>query len=232
MSTHEHLEHAEHAQHASHDTFDKRIALTIAVIAAVLAAVTLLGHRAHSDTLQLQIQAGILQTQASNQWAYFQANNGRRHAYQVDARLVDVLAKAPGKEDEANQTREEWKKKVAAYEGDKDEGGKGKLDDIQADARKLEAQVAVKQHESHFAHEKSTRFDLGELAVELGLVLCSIAILTKRRDFWAAGIVAAVLGALVAATVLFMSPPAEGHDGPGSEHHATETTHGQPTPSH
>ena len=83
-----------------------------------------------------------------------------------------------------------------------------------------------KRHESHFAHDKGSRFDLGELAVELGLVLCSVAILTKRRDFWYAGIVAAVIGAVVAATVLFLSPHAEGHEAPATEHPATEKAAG------
>ncbi len=228
MSTHEHLEHAEHAQHAAHDPFDKRVALTIAVIAAVLAAVTLLSHRAHNETLQLQIQAGIHQTQASDKWSEFQANNIRRHEYEADARLIDVVAKAPGKEEQAAKTRDDWKKKVADYEGTKDGDEKkaGKLDQLAAQAKKLEDQAAEMRHASHFTHDKGSRFDLGELAVELGLVLCSIAILTKRRDFWYAGIVAAAVGAVVAATVLLMSPQAEGHETPAAEHQTTETPHG------
>jgi hypothetical protein len=35
-----HLEHAEHAQHAAHDPFDRRVTMTIAIIAAMLACVT------------------------------------------------------------------------------------------------------------------------------------------------------------------------------------------------
>lgn len=222
--THEHLEHAEHAQHAAHDPFDKRVALTIAIVAAVLAAVTLLSHRAHNETLQLQIQAGILHTNATDKWNEFQANNIRRHEYEANARLIDVVAKAPGKEDQAAQTRDDWKKKVADYVGTKDGDDKkqGKLDQLQAEAKKLEEQAREKQHASHFAHDKGGRFDLGELAVEFGLVLCSIAILTKRREFWYAGVVAAVVGALVSATVLFMSPHAEGqgHDTAAAESNA------------
>src|SRR6516164_8456321 len=107
--THEHLEHAEHAQHAAHDPFDRRVALTIAIIAAVLAAVTLLSHRAHNGTLQLQIQAGILQTQASDKWSEFQANNIRRHEYAAYARLIDVMALAPGKDSQATQTGDDWR---------------------------------------------------------------------------------------------------------------------------
>jgi hypothetical protein len=220
-NTHEHLEHAEHAQHAIHDPFTSRVALTIAVIAAVLAAVTLLSHRAHTETLQLQIEAGILQTQASDKWNEFQANNIRRHEYAASARLVEVVALAPGKESQAAQVRDDWKQKVADYEG-------GKLDALKGQATRLDDETAAKRHESHFTHARGSRFDLGELAVELGLVLCSIAVLTRKREFWYAGIAAAVAGAVIAATVLFMSPPAEGHghDGTPTEHHATFKTPG------
>jgi hypothetical protein len=217
--THEHLEHAEHAQHATHDPFDRRVALTIAIIAAVLAAVTLLSHRAHNETLQLQIEAGILQTKASDKWSEFQANNIRRHEYAADARLIDVVAIAPGKESLAMQTRDDWKKKVAEYEGEK-------LDTLKTEAEGLEDQARARRHDSHFAHDKGGRFDLGELAVEFGLVLCSVALLTKRAAFWYAGMISTAAGVLVAATVLFMSPTAEahGHEPAPAGHTATEKT--------
>jgi len=55
--TEHHLEHAEHAQHAAHSPFDRRVTMTIAIIAAMLACVTLLSHRAHNETLALEIEA-------------------------------------------------------------------------------------------------------------------------------------------------------------------------------
>jgi hypothetical protein len=225
--THEHLEHAEHAQHATHDPFDKRVALTIAIIAAVLAAVTLLSHRAHNETLQLQIDAGILQTQASDKWSEFQANNIRRHEYEALGKILAVVTKEPGKAEQAAATLADWKAKVDSYQPKESAGGekKGKLDALQEQARELEQRAQEKRHESHFAHDKGSRFDLGELAVELGLVLCSIAILTKRLQFWYAGIVAAAVGAAIAATVLFMAPQAaevHGHGPDAAEHRSTE----------
>ena len=41
----EHLEHAEHAQHAAHNPFDRRVAMSMAIVAAVLACVAMLSHR-------------------------------------------------------------------------------------------------------------------------------------------------------------------------------------------
>src|SRR4051812_34094187 len=64
--TEHHLEEAHHAEHARHDPFDRRVAMTMAIVAAALACVTMLSHRAHNETLKNT-------TEAANQWAYFQA---------------------------------------------------------------------------------------------------------------------------------------------------------------
>src|SRR5256885_1786986 len=76
------IEHAEHAAHAAHDRFDRPVTISIAMVAAVLACVSMLGHRAHNETLRLQgealhhqSQAGIKNTEAANKWAYYQSKN-------------------------------------------------------------------------------------------------------------------------------------------------------------
>ena len=61
----QHMEHAEHAAHAAGDDFNRKVTMSIAIVAAVLACVTMLGHRAHNDTLRLQGEALELQTKAS-----------------------------------------------------------------------------------------------------------------------------------------------------------------------
>src|SRR5256885_8525131 len=71
--TEEHLEHAEHAQHPVQDPFYRQVAMTMAIVAAALACVTMLSHREHTETLRLQNEATIHHTQASDQWAYYQA---------------------------------------------------------------------------------------------------------------------------------------------------------------
>src|ERR1700676_469535 len=78
-------EEAEHAQHASHDPFDRRVALSMVVIAAVLASVKLLGHRAHDEVLASQIEAGVAHTQESDTWNLYQAQRLRYHIYNVQA---------------------------------------------------------------------------------------------------------------------------------------------------
>src|SRR5215470_11681596 len=117
--TEHHLEHAEHAQHAAHDPFDRRVAFTMAVIAALLAVVTMLSHRAHNDTLllqaegnRLQTESNILHTQASDLWSYFQAKKNRQYLYEANADMLAVLATGPGGTNtEAVKRADDWKSK-------------------------------------------------------------------------------------------------------------------------
>jgi hypothetical protein len=220
-NTHEHLEHAEHAQHAAHDPFQARVAITMAVIAALLAAVTLLGHRAHNETLQAEIEANILQTQASDQWNFFQAKNIRDHEYEAYLPILDSAAKEPGKEEVARKARDYWAGQRAKY--------KTELPELNEKAKSLEKASEGKRNESHLSHERGTRFDLGEICIDVGLVVCSIALLTKRRAFWFGGTAAAALGGVLAATAFFLTPPAEGHEqghDTAAEHQSTDKAPG------
>src|SRR5438874_2363924 len=117
------IEHAEHAQHAAHNPFDKRVTVSIAVIAAVLAAVTMMGHRAHNETLRLQgeslrsqTEAAISHSKAANMWALYQAQNIRGHMYQSLAKMLEVVSAAAGSEETKTKTIQEWKDKREKYE--------------------------------------------------------------------------------------------------------------------
>src|ERR1700737_1020923 len=112
--TEHHLEEAEHAQHASRNPFDKRVAMTMAMVAAALACVTLLSHRAHSEFLGKK-------TEESDKWSHFQSKKNRGYMYDADAELVAALSKdAPdsdaGKKSAALSAA--WKKKAEKYEED------------------------------------------------------------------------------------------------------------------
>ena len=73
MSVDEELrEHAEHAQ----NPFDKRVAATMAIIAAGLAVVSVLGHIATTEEM-------LKQQKASDQWSYYQAKSIRRYVSEV-----------------------------------------------------------------------------------------------------------------------------------------------------
>jgi hypothetical protein len=192
----EHLEHAEHAQHAAHDPFDRRVAMTMAIVAAVLACVTMLSHREHTETLRLQNDANAHQTKANDQWNYSQAKKDRSVIYQVSGKMVGTLSNSASDSKDGQDLAGNWGKMAEDYRKQSEE--------IQEKARQEEHQAETLQEESHRAHHRADRYDLGELGVELALVLCSLAVLTKRPAFWYGGIGFGVLGACVATTGLFL----------------------------
>jgi len=194
--THEVLEEAEHAQHAALSTFDRNVAMTMALIAAVLAAITLLSHRSHTDTLRYQTLANIRHTQANDQWAYYQSKNIRYHEYTSFLDLAALLAKDRAAETQRAEVIARWTKQIARYDRE--------LPELEAQARKLEKEAEDFQKRSDEAHHQADRFDAGEFGVEFALVLASLAVLTKRKAFWLSGIGFAVLGAGVSVTAFWV----------------------------
>jgi hypothetical protein len=190
--THEHLEHAEHARHAADDPFDRDVAMTMTVVAALLAVVTLLSHRAHTETLRLTTVAAVYKGRASDEWNYYQAKNVRRHAYQTFSEVASFVGKEGGSDALRKTAQARWDKQLGEY---KDELPAQKLR-----AEELDKQSEAAEKESIRIHARADRYDFGELFVELALILSSIAVLTRRKPYWIAGIVFAVVGVAVAAT--------------------------------
>ena len=183
------IEHAEHAQHAAHDPFDRRVTMSIAMAAAILACVTMMGHRAHNDTLRLEVEA-------ANKWAYYQAQKFRSHMYQVNLELLTEIARLDGKKTTPSKTQERWREQVKKYN----------------DRLPKEQKIAeTLQEEGHRAHLRADRFDYGELGVQLAVILCSIAVLTKRNGFWYVGLLSCIAGTLVALSGLLELFMGTGH---------------------
>jgi len=156
------------------------VSLTISILAVLVAGAALLSHRAHTEEL-------LRQSQATDQWAYYQAKNIRWHEVQSIADLLGALA--PQDKEKTAAVREKYLKEVERYEGDKDE--------ISDKAKELEK-------ERDLISRRADRFDGGQALLEVGLVICSITLLTKRRAFWLAGMIVGTLGVAMAATGLFL----------------------------
>ena len=168
--------------HESHEEYRYTlpVSLTISILAVLVASAALLSHRAHTEEL-------LRQSQASDQWAYYQAKNIRLHEMQG---IADVLgALAPQDKEKTAAVREKYVKEVERYESDKD--------DIGDKAKELEK-------ERDLISRRADRFDGGEALLEVGLVICSITLLTKRRAFWLAGMFVGTLGVGMALTGLFL----------------------------
>jgi len=170
----------EHAEHAKHDPSMTPISLTMAVLAVVVAGVSLLGHRSHTEEV-------ILQDKASDQWAFYQAKNIRRHTDELFADLTSVVAAKDAAQ--AAQLHDKYLAEATRYRDEQK--------DMDAEARKLE-------QETEQAGKRADRYDLGEVFLEIALVVTSITLLSGRRSFWHAGIVLGLVGVVVAATGLLL----------------------------
>jgi hypothetical protein len=164
-----------------HDHHDKHpltipVSVTMAILAVLGAIVTLLGHRANTEEL-------LLQAQATDQWAYYQAKNIRLHEMEAVADMIATLA--PQDKEKANVVHEKYVKEVQRYSADKDE--------ISVKAKELEA-------ERNVVSQRGNRFDGGEVLLEVGLVISSVTLLTKRRYFWFTGILFGAAGVVLALT--------------------------------
>jgi hypothetical protein len=206
----EHIEHGEHAIHAAHNPFDRRVAMTIAIVAAVLACVTMLSHRAHNETIlrqaesnRLQTEANILHTKASDQWNYYQSKNLLNRIYVSERLMMGGLAKDPVKTKEQEEVQQLWADEIDKYQ-DRLPKMKEKAEGLDEEAKEKQKEAVAVMKESEEAHHRADRFDWGELAVELAVVLCSVAVLTKLAGFWYSGIVMGIIGACVALSAFIL----------------------------
>jgi len=168
-----------HHEHEDHPLV-LPVSITISVMAVLIAGVTLLGHRAHTEEL-------LRQSQAADKWAQYQAKSVRLHETQGFSDVVSLIATMDKGKGDA--LAEKYSKDVEHYQSDKE--------DISKEARDLEA-------DRDLAAGKADRFDGGEAFLEIGLVICSITLLTKRKGFWFAGALVGAGGILLAATGLFL----------------------------
>ena len=182
MEANEAGELKEHAEHGAHDPSSRPIAFTMSVLAVLVAIVTVLGHRTHTEAV-------LNQNRSTDQWNLYQAKKIRSSDTQLVQDLLTVISVADPKSDAAQ--------KLAKSYADKQEKWADDLKEEQAEATKLEDEV--KENE-----KRAGKLDLGEALLEIALVTSSITLLTKNRMYWLLGVVFGIGGILVSAAAFLM----------------------------
>src|SRR5512136_2081666 len=95
------LPNAEELEEMKGKTFTKRVALTTAIFAVLLAITSLGGNNAMKEML-------LSQQQASDQWAFYQAKALREHLYKTNGLRteVDLLERGAGMKPQAKKRYE------------------------------------------------------------------------------------------------------------------------------
>src|SRR6202140_4389158 len=129
----------EHAEHAREHPDLAPVSLSMAVLAVLVATVSLLGHRTHTEEI-------ILQNKVTDQWGYYQAKNIRRHNDELFADLTSIIATKDAE--------------GAGKLGGKTPAGGDRNKDQQ---KKLHSKARELEKEGDHPRRKADRFDLGEV---------------------------------------------------------------------
>jgi hypothetical protein len=146
----------------------------------LVAVTTVLGHRTHTEAV-------LNQDKATDKWGEYQAHKNRANDTALAADSLTVLNVAD--KDASKKLIATYKDRVAKWT---EESNKefDEARDFEKDVEKAEA------------HAK--RFDLAEALLEIGLVITSVTLLTRRRVYWYIGMVFSLGGIASAVTVLFL----------------------------
>jgi len=173
--------------------FTKRVALTTALYAVVLAIASLGGTNAMKHML-------LAQQQASDQWSFYQAKVIREHQYRIQKlRLeVDLAERGRTMKPEARQKFEELQAKLT----DEEKRYNTEKKEIEQEAKKLE-------QDRDLYRTKDPYFDYAEVLLQIAIVMASIAILATSRPLFFFSLGLAVLGAFLTLNgfMLFLKIP-------------------------
>lgn len=171
-------------EHVSDDR-EKRIGLTIAIIAILLAVVSSLGKDEDNEKI-------VGEVKASNGFAWYQSKRIRQGMNElfIEQLKVERLGTAtPAQLEEMKKIEDRLAAKNAEYVKENEQ--------IQKDAK-------LQQEGAEHSAKTADRYNKAEIFLQIGVVFCSITLLTKRRGFFYLGIVLAMVGVGVGVSAFLM----------------------------
>lgn len=160
------------------------LALTTVILAVCATLATFKGG-GHSTRSVLR------QSQASDQWAHYQAKSIKGNLYELEKERVSrELRASDGKaHPELQKTVDDFTSKVAKYDGEKAA--------IQKEATRLET-------ERDEAQKHSQAFGLAVIFLQISILLSSIAALLKMKPVWMIGLGIGAVGLVAFANGFFL----------------------------
>ena len=137
----------------------------------------------------------LSQTQASDQWAFFQSKSIKGYLYEMQKDQLEMQLKAMGGKTSPELAAEYQKKidgyasKIAKYESEKTK--------ISAEAKRLET---VRDE----AQQHSKAFGMAVIFLQIAILLSSVAALLKKKYLWVIGVVIGVFGIVQFANGFFL----------------------------
>ncbi len=128
-------------------------------------------------------KAVMSQSQASDQWAFFQAKSIKGYVYDLQKEKFEMDLKGIRP---SRALAADYEKRIAAYK-DKIERYEKEKEDIKKKAEELEAR-------RDDAQKHSGAFGMAAMFLQIAILLSSIAALMKQKYFWFLGMAAGCFG--------------------------------------
>ncbi len=161
------------------DPTGQSVGVLAAVLAVLLAIVSIASHRTHTAAI-------IHKASANDAWSYYQSTRVKYHSLELGENLLAVI----GTRNEASD------KMLADYAAQKSKYEKQQKE-ISDQARKADDEAERDEH-------RALRYDLGEGFLEIALVLSSLFFISRKKMFPVMGVLAGMAGAALAATGLLV----------------------------
>jgi len=181
------------AEAEQNEKFRSRAALLISILAMLLAIGSLGGGNATDDMVHGNIKA-------SDTWAFYQAKNVRQTAYKLAADQLQLELADPTISPEARRAAQaqlaKYRETVERYDDEPDPSAPG--DSLRGEGKKqLAAQARAYERIRDRASDQDGNFDYSEVALQLAIVLGSVAILANSRRVLIFSVVLGVVGAVL-----------------------------------
>ncbi|MBI5523428.1 MAG: DUF4337 domain-containing protein [Desulfarculus sp.] len=154
------------------------VALTTVVLAVCATLSTFKGG-------QYSTRSVMSQSQASNQWSYYQAKSIKGYIYEGQKEVLEADLKKLG-ESLAPELKQSFQDKITAY-NDKLKRYDQEKAEISQEAKRLEGvRDAAQQH--------SQAFGMALIFLQIGILLSSISALLKKKPLWLLGMAVGAAG--------------------------------------
>lgn len=175
------LPDAEELEEMRGKRFTRRVALTTAIFAVVLAITSLGGNNAMKEML-------LAQQQSSDQWAFYQSKVMREHLYKLQ-KLQFETNLAERRKTMSPETIQNYTDAIKTMD-EEEHRYRNEKKTIETEAKRLETDRDVNKN-------KDPYFDYAEVLIQIAIVLASISILAASRPIFYAAVFSAFCGSLL-----------------------------------
>jgi hypothetical protein len=177
LEEHEHAHAHAHGPAKAAPGWVRYLPLSTAMIAVFAAVASLLSGSSSNEAILAKSEAMLAQSQASDQWAYYQAKSVKATLSEGEAAIV-----GDGKPALVDKFTADAKRYRAETE------------DIQKKANELEEHVVQDNERSERLMERHHKFAFAVTLLQIAIALAAIAALTRRRSLWFVGMAVSAVG--------------------------------------